>query len=260
MKQNISGLLRQVGKKIIPYKLQPVSFYKKMRGEGVIMTGPFKGMNYLTLSVGSCLYPKIYGVYEKELHSIINSIAGKEFQKILIVGAGEGYYVAGLGKLFPDKDIIAFEMDSGGRSAIQQLTSMNALTNVKVHGECTAESLKSIISSEDKNFIIMDVEGGEENLLTEEVAESARKSDILVEIHDFVDRSIGDKLKQRFNKTHKLVEIFQENRTLVDLPVRLSFFERRLYKGVILKWLSESRPERMRWFYFVPKLHENFTH
>lgn len=244
--------LKKIGKQVIPIKFQPVSFYNKMRGEEMIMTGPFKGMKYLNVSIGSSLFPKIYGIYEKELHSTINSVSKKGFEKIIVIGGGEGYYAVGLGKSFPNLEVLAFETNLDGQSAILQMANLNSLKNVKVFGECKAEDLKSIVYSKNRNFIIVDIEGGEVDVLNEEVIVHLKRSDVLIEVHDFVDRSIGEKLKARFSKTHKLKEILQEDRKATDLPVRLNILEKLLYKKTVLNWLSESRPERMRWFYFEP--------
>lgn len=252
--------LREIGKKIIPHKWQPASFYKKMRGNGKVMTGPFKGMGYLNTSVGSCFSPKIYGTYEKELHEIVNNVAKKGFDKIIVIGGGEGYYAAGLGKLFPDLEILVFEINPEGQKAILQLADINSLSNLKVFGKCTAESLRDVINNSSKNFIIVDIEGEEINLLGEDIVSSLNRSDILVEIHDFIDRSIGEKLKVRFSKTHKLNEVFQKDRKIADLPVQLTAFEKLMYKKIILNWLSEYRGDKMRWFYLEPLINEDPTY
>lgn len=63
-----------------------------------IFSGPFRGLFYVGESVGSSYFPKILGIYEKELHGILEANKLDSFDKIIVIGAGEGYYAVGLAK------------------------------------------------------------------------------------------------------------------------------------------------------------------
>ena len=66
-------------------------------------------MRYVEITVGSRYYPKILGTLEKELRSIIDILSQKEFDMIVNIGAGEGYYAVGLALRNPRVRIIAYE-------------------------------------------------------------------------------------------------------------------------------------------------------
>ena len=61
-----------------------------------IFSGPFQGLYYIGESIGSSYYPKILGIYEKELHGILVANRLDSFDKLVVIGAGEGYYAVGL--------------------------------------------------------------------------------------------------------------------------------------------------------------------
>ncbi|MBT8196145.1 MAG: hypothetical protein KJO64_06945, partial [Bacteroidia bacterium] len=59
----------------------------------VVLNGPFKGLKYSSdNSFGSAFYPKLLGVYEKELHVVFNQIQNNNYSEIIDVGCAEGYY------------------------------------------------------------------------------------------------------------------------------------------------------------------------
>jgi len=246
-------LIKKAGKKVVPFYLQPAGFYKKMRGNGKVMTGPFKGMQYINNNVGSCYSPKLYGTYEMELHHIINKVKETSFDKIVIIGGGEGYYAVGLGLALPDTQVLVYEINSKGRNSIQELANINRVKNIHVFGECTSGKLSEVISKNDKCFCLVDIEGAEVNVLDSDIIANLQNSFVLVEIHDFISKQIGPVLTSRFNKSHNLTEILENERSLKDLPVSLNLLEKVIYKREVLAWLCEYRGEKMRWFYFQPK-------
>jgi hypothetical protein len=59
-----------------------------------IINGPFKGMKYISESVGSCHMPKILGIYENEIYpTLLNFLSNSDL--FVDIGAGEGYYAVG---------------------------------------------------------------------------------------------------------------------------------------------------------------------
>ena len=61
----------KIFRKIIPDKLHRRNLPKsiiRMKCKDVVFSGPFKGMKYIDYSVCSAYYPKLLGIYEKELH------------------------------------------------------------------------------------------------------------------------------------------------------------------------------------------------
>jgi hypothetical protein len=82
----------------------------------VVLSGPFKGMKYPNLEAfGSCIYPKILGSYERELHDTLNSISNTRYSEIIDVGCAEGYYAVGLSLQHPEARVYAYDIDETAR-------------------------------------------------------------------------------------------------------------------------------------------------
>jgi len=55
----------------------------------VVRSGPFQGMKYTSKSAGSVLIPKLLGIYERELHPVLEYAISHPFQVIVDIGAAE---------------------------------------------------------------------------------------------------------------------------------------------------------------------------
>src|SRR5262249_17496055 len=85
---------------------------------GNISGGPFKGMKYVGDSRGSAFYPKLMGTYELELHGIIERLCQEQFDVLLNIGSGEGYYSVGMAMRCQRLKVIAAEEDEGRRKEL----------------------------------------------------------------------------------------------------------------------------------------------
>lgn len=255
--------MRELIKCIVPIKYRIWGYINKISDDGVIRSGFFEGMKFLPGVVGSVPRPKIMGTYERELAGIISDLSSKRYKKVIDVGAAEGYYAVGLAIKNPDMQVVAFEMQTAGQQLIKQNADLNHVSDrVLVKGVCTHETLKNEINH--SSFIIMDVEGFENELLDPTACPELLKADILVEIHDFISEEIAVNVQKRFYKTHHIVEIKEEERTFDEFPIYLSPVQKLVYclslqnyKKAILNAMNEKRPMRMRWFYMTKKS-ENF--
>ncbi len=207
-----------------------------------IFSGPFKGLYYVRQSVGSVYFPKILGIYEKELHGIFESNKKENFEKIIVIGAGEGYYAVGLAKKWK-RPVMAFEEDNDGRQLITRLSLINRVT-VFVKGKFEAD----LDTKSGKDFIIMDVEGAEKELLSPERFLAWRSSVILVEVHSEPIRGL---LQERSKYTHHSSFIPVAERTMADYPFQPPFKRllRRWWSASIQEWRSDS----IGWLIFEPK-------
>lgn len=243
-------------KVIVPRKYHPGVLPKTIMMsmcKGTVCSGPFKGMKYGNYSVGSTFYPKLLGTYELELHALIQKLVHQEFPFVIDVGAAEGYYACGFAFKSKKSNIIAFEQEDRGRQSIRDIALKNGIVNrLEILGFCNPETLRSILHGKENCLVIMDVEGAELTLLEPINIPELRKQSILVEVHNFVDRSIANTLQNRFEKTHQIKEIWGRDRKIADLPFRINPFLK-LYKHYFINLMNEKRPERMNWFYLEPK-------
>lgn len=173
----------------------------------IIMSGPFKGMKYINRSTGSPILCKLAGTYEDELYETLEYVKTKKYSQFIDIGAAEGYYVVGISKyILPDlKERVAFEYDHKGQNRIKELCKLNDCPNVIIKGFCDENALLETISNE-QSFLIVDIEGGEFDLLGSRKI-NFNKADILVEIHETEPFEKMKILKEKFASTHKITQI-----------------------------------------------------
>src|SRR5215471_14400729 len=148
-----------------------------------VVGGPFRGIRYHGEAVCSASSPKLLGVYEIELEPVLLDWARIPFQQVIDVGAAEGHYAVGCAKLWPQTNIIAFESTQEGRLLLQRMVELNRLqSRIKIMGHCEEEQLREALTGGKRTLIIMDVEGGEGQLLNPESIPGLTDAHIIVEI------------------------------------------------------------------------------
>lgn len=219
--------------------------------KGKVQTGPFKGMRILQASSwgDGDLCPKILGTYEAELHSCLNIWAKTRPETVINVGCAEGYYAVGLARLIPGAVTRAFDISQAARDLCRRNAALNQVQDrLVVDGPCSRETLREILATSGRAAVVCDCEGGELELLHPEAIPDLRRCDILVECHDFVNRSISQALIERFKASHRIDVIPEGPRD----PNR--FAPLRLMPS-LERWLAvcEFRPEFMTWMFMRPK-------
>jgi hypothetical protein len=218
-----------------------------------VRRGPFAGMRYVRESVCSTLAPKLLGTYECELNDWLEALIARKFFRVLNIGAAEGYYAVGFALRSPGTRVIAFEADAGGRTLISEMAALNKVNNrVAVAGHCSCEILDRHLAGQDAPLLIVDIEGGEIELLDPERLPALRRCPMLIELHERREPA-ADILRARFAHSHTFDERWTRPRNISDLPVAL-----RLIAGVfgdarMVSTMAEQRPGRMRWFLCQPR-------
>ena len=218
-----------------------------------VLHGPFKGLKYFSMaSVGSMLYPKLLGSYERELHAVIDEFAAKNYSQVLDIGCAEGYYAIGFALRSPESTIYAYDTDPVGRELCQKMAALNGVSDRVIMGEtCTAEELQHF-KFNDNALIICDCEGYEQYLFNEENVQNLKNCDLLIETHDFVNLHISDNLIKLFSQTHniqviKSIDDIEKAKTYVyDETKNLTLEDR-------LKLHRECRPGIMEWLVCTKK-------
>ncbi len=173
----------------------------------VVQGGPFAGLVYVDTAVGSNYLHKLIGSYEAILHPTIEELRRESYDTIIDIGSAEGYYLAGLGRVFPSAKLVGFEIEEVGRDLTRQLHTKNALTNELVlEGEATAANVTPYISG--TTLLICDCEGAELDIL-DPVNQPAytRVDTAIIELHDFIRPGIKAALMKRFAATHTITVI-----------------------------------------------------
>ena len=112
-----------------------------------VLSGPFQGMKYLRESSASVLAPKLLGIYERELHAAIEEAIAFPFQRVVDIGAAEGYYCVGLAMRMPRARIVAYEANETAHPLIEKLAALNHVEDrLEIHGTCTLDALNAALS------------------------------------------------------------------------------------------------------------------
>lgn len=152
--------------------------------------GPFAGLRYIRACIGSALWPKLLGTYEKELSPALEELIRWQPDVVINAGAAEGYYAVGMARRCPSAVISAYEMSAEGRKLIELLAAKNALGDqLQLAGELTPAILQNRLSRALRPGIIMDVEGAELDLLDLQLCPALTKAFIVLETHDLAGGS-----------------------------------------------------------------------
>jgi hypothetical protein len=215
--------------------------------------GPFRQMRYVRESVCSTLAPKLLGTYECELNDWMELLIARQFRRVLNIGAAEGYYAVGFARRNPGTQVVAFEADVSGRALIAELATLNGVNNrVQVVGHCSTELLGHHLTSDDDPLLIVDIEGGEIDLLDPTKLPALRRCPMLIELHEH-QQPAADILRARFMHSHTIAERWTRTRDLNDLPMSLRLAARVLGHARLVNTLAEQRPGVMRWFLCEPR-------
>jgi hypothetical protein len=190
-----------------------------------VLQGPFQGMRYIALAYCSEILPKVFGTYENELAPAIEAIYRSHCDRIVDVGAAEGYYAVGMALRNPEAQIVAFEINPSARHYLRRLTRCNDVSKqITIRCECTVDSLGEALSGAKRPAVICDCEGAESRLLDPDRIDSLRRALILVETHDGLQtrdgvlEGITTGLQKRFAHTHDSEVIASRARQRQDLP------------------------------------------
>ena len=209
-----------------------------------VQSGPFAGME---LDDGRAYdwhrANKLLGCYEANLNTHLLKSVKRVPGTVVNVGCAEGYYAVGLARLLPDATVFAFDTDwNAGRC--RQTAELNGVSNrVVVNGLCTTEMLAHLVARAGRTLIFMDCEGGELELLDPARVPLLASCDIIVETHNYLDRSITGTLLQRFAASHAVELVESGGARAINQFAELHSWRE------LDRWLlvSEGRPETMNW-------------
>lgn len=248
--------LHQLARRLAPECLYPRHLIARAidrRYGRTVASGPFRGMRYVDQSVGSVFYPKLLGCYEKELHPAVESVIAAAPERVIDIGAAEGYYAVGLALRLPATPVIAYEQDSVGRELLWSMAQMNGVADrITIRGRCTPAALAADLAEPVRTAVVCDVEGGEAELLDPAAVPGLARATFLVELHEFSRPGVAELTMKRLQATHRTHRIWQEPRSVADYPASIPL-TRWLPAAYGSYHVQEFRPERMSWLHAEPK-------
>jgi len=227
---------------------------RKICPDLTVKHGVFKGMKYPYAGyVGSVLFPKLIGCYERELAPVIEQVCQQSYTEIVDIGCAEGYYAVGLAMRLPEARVFAFDTDRDAKRLCRAMAKINHVSDRLVIGSFCDERTLGELPLTRKALIVSDCEGYEKQLFTAQNAAALRKHDILIEVHDFVDSTISTHLREVFRSTHSL-EVYSS----IDDATKVALYDYPELHGMSVgekfSIVRESRPVNMEWFFL--KAHE----
>lgn len=248
-------------RKTIPARWRPVGYLTRLtqRRSGCrVMQGPFQGTRYVDRAIGSAYIPKLLGIYERELNSVIEKACRLGLDLIVDLGAAEGYYAVGMARRNPQSRVVAFEADAQGRMALERMAKLNeAGARVAIRGRCEPDDLAAALEdSTGRLLVICDVEGHERIILDPSAVPALARAWMIVEVHEFLCPGITRTLTEKFSATHRIEHLWQEDRFYGEYPFRTvgtSILPRRYLNWAVSEW----RPERMAWLWMEPRAGPN---
>jgi hypothetical protein len=178
---------------------------------GRVRGGPFAGMRYLPGLHHTSSSAKLVGAYESDLFTVVAWAQRAGFDRIVNVGAAEGYYAVGLARSVPHAQVEAFEIDARRRVELTKMAAGNAVqSRIGVHGLADPGALQAALADAPEPFVLMDIEGGERELLDAAAVPALRRSWLLIELHPGIHPDIAETLRGRFAASHDMVLIPQD--------------------------------------------------
>lgn len=145
----------------------------RILGSETVQYGAFKGLNlenFVTWGA-SDRGSQLLGIYEQEVVNLITQLGGLN-KTFVDVGAAEGYFAAGVLVNNHFGRAICFEAEEKSRHALGKTLRLNGVANrATIHGTAGSDFVR--IVGEDLSFdfgnsvFLMDIEGGEIDLLTQ---------------------------------------------------------------------------------------------
>jgi precorrin-6B methylase 2 len=245
---------KQIVKKLLPKSWRSQYFLDELLTWPVVVrSGIFQGMDYVVEALGFSLLPKLIGSYEKELSSIFEALRNRKVKLIFDIGAAEGYYAVGLARMLPECQVVAFEATKQGRNLLAEMARKNHVENqVDIHGECTIEQFEELLALKKPDFVLMDVEGAEKDLINPRTARLLSQTELLVELHPAVVRHIENQVRSATSGTHQPILFECKERSYQDFWKNLNFFQKLLCGKTLSAFMGEGRTES-HWLQLVPK-------
>ena len=221
---------------------------------GMVKHGPFKGMRLSSKRWwgGRDLGSQCLGLYEKEILDVIETMPVAGCNTFIDIGAADGYYAIGMLLSGKAQHAVCFESSDLGRSTILENWKLNGRPGtLTCYADATPSSLARLSPAElEDSMVLIDIEGAEFMVLSDAVLSLLSKSEVMIEIHNWVD-NFAEQYAALLASLHKWFQV-----SAIERAERATFHlaELRDFTDDNRALLtSESRPCVMRFLRLSPK-------
>ncbi|HPO93604.1 MAG TPA: hypothetical protein PL072_09035 [Phycisphaerales bacterium] len=216
---------------------------------GEVMSGPFKGMKYVTTVAATNLADELLGTYELELHPAIENMIAFDPELVIDIGTATGYYAVGFARRCANARVIGYDISSYARAVTRRVAAVNGLSGrVEVRAACTSEELEREVSRVKRAAIFSDCEGYEDVLMDPARSPALKNAYLLVEVHDMFVPGVSRRVMERFAQTHTLTKYAPRQRTAADLPPGVKLDARQFDQA-----MNEHRQASSAWLELRPR-------
>jgi hypothetical protein len=193
-----------------------------------VLHGPFKGLQYPEeCARARYTSPNLLGTYEMELHPWFEGLGPNKYERLVDIGASEGYYAVGMA-LRAATPVDVYETEARSRAFCREMAKLNGVSHlVNVRSWCDRKTLRKLAGR--RCLVVSDCEGYEVPLFTQDVVLALARSDLIIELHEghnqgslFPTDSARTTLESRFACTHELEIVMFQPRDCSTFP-ELSF-------------------------------------
>jgi SAM-dependent methyltransferase len=220
-----------------------------------VCNGPFKGLQLPPEALNGLCGPELLGLYETELHPIIETAIARNYRQIVNIGCAAGYYAVGLARRMPQAHVTAYDNNPEMAAVCEKTAILNGVQDrVTVHPTaCNPDDLAKMPPHE--TLLFVDIEGGEDSLLDPTTTPALANLDILVELHECFCPGLAKKVICRFLATHTINLVANTPQPLPDLgqlfdpPYALDHFD-----PALITWERRNGPTP--WAMMIQKRHD----
>ncbi len=218
----------------------------------IVRHGPFKGMIFSTEpSAASSTYAKLLGSYESEIHPFINIVLARQHQLVVNIGCDDGYYALGMARRKPGVKVIAYDNNKNAVAKAFSLAKQNNLERqVSFAGTFRTADIDELDESINTLFIV-DCEGAEREIFTQQNAVKLKHADLLIELHINLHPDLEDYFSNMFSHTHHVQMVNSLDDHLKARHFDYPEIAGRSYE--LKKYITQERAVFMQWMLLTAK-------
>jgi hypothetical protein len=170
-----------------------------------VRSGPFRGARIHRNTFGSAYLPKLLGTYEMEIADhLCRAVQDPLTDAFLDIGCAGGFYLQAVSHLRPDIELIG--IDANPRAArVASPTSHGARVTVLAK-YADGGDIASVCEHHRRPVVLIDIEGGERELLSPSIGPVLRNAVVLIEVHEYLGVDPGA-LAAALADTHSVVRV-----------------------------------------------------
>ena len=201
---------------------------RKLHAEtgGIVRRRLFAGLKLaVETSWGDDLASMLLGAYELEVQQVLQAADVGRYDLFVDVGCANGYYAAGLARLAAGMRVVAYDISEQAQHVTRAAGERNGVGGrMVVAGRCDAAAMEACLETAARPLVMLDIEGGERELVDPVATPAYSRADLIVECHDRGCGDITEILMKRLGETHRLEVVSRAGRNaaaypeLADLP------------------------------------------